>query len=145
MFPFGSGRRGCPGTTSALQVVQTTLASMTQCFEFKLGDGKGITVDMTEAPGLTLPRAHSLICLVILSNFMNKTLEGEFADEKFSALLVFPDFTKSNSSWPETMGFLHSSGCGCRLTSSRLLVAYVDPLLQSIFLAVCFVRAIGSD
>ncbi|PIA53462.1 hypothetical protein AQUCO_00900210v1 [Aquilegia coerulea] len=65
LLPFGSGRRGCPATTLALQVVQTTLASMIQCFKFKLGDGKGTTVDMTEAPGLTLPRAHPLVCVPV--------------------------------------------------------------------------------
>ncbi|KAL5708042.1 hypothetical protein ACHQM5_018880 [Ranunculus cassubicifolius] len=62
LLPFGSGRRGCPGTSLALQVVQTTLASMIQCFEWKVGDGKSATVDMTEAPGLTLPRAQPLVC-----------------------------------------------------------------------------------
>ncbi|KAF9597336.1 hypothetical protein IFM89_017239 [Coptis chinensis] len=62
LLPFGTGRRGCPGTTLALQVVQTTLASMIQCFEWNVGDGKNATVDMTEAPGLTLPRAQPLLC-----------------------------------------------------------------------------------
>ena len=33
LLPFGSGRRGCPGTSLALQIVQTSLASMIQCFE----------------------------------------------------------------------------------------------------------------
>ncbi|KAF9597333.1 hypothetical protein IFM89_017236 [Coptis chinensis] len=62
LLPFGTGRRGCPGTTLALQVLQTTLASMIQCFEWNVGDGKNATVDMTEAPGLTLPRAQPLLC-----------------------------------------------------------------------------------
>ncbi|KAK9157009.1 hypothetical protein Scep_003586 [Stephania cephalantha] len=61
-MPFGSGRRGCPGTTLALQVVQTALASVIQCFELKIGDGTNMKVDMTEGAGLTLPRAHPLIC-----------------------------------------------------------------------------------
>ncbi|XAR68562.1 3,9-dihydroxypterocarpan 6A-monooxygenase [Bertholletia excelsa] len=59
-LPFGSGRRGCPGTSLALQVIQTSLAAMIQCFEWKVG-GNG-TVDMEEGPGLTLPRAHPLVC-----------------------------------------------------------------------------------
>ncbi|KAK9026600.1 hypothetical protein V6N11_039435 [Hibiscus sabdariffa] len=62
LLPFGSGRRSCPGTTMALQVVQTSLAAMIQCFEWKV-DG---SVDMEEGPGLTLPRAHPLKCVPIL-------------------------------------------------------------------------------
>ncbi|PON87936.1 Cytochrome P450, E-class, group I [Trema orientale] len=59
LLPFGSGRRVCPGTTLGLQVVHTSLASMLQCFEWK---ANGI-VNMDEGPGLTLPRAHSLVCV----------------------------------------------------------------------------------
>ncbi|KAK9170150.1 hypothetical protein Syun_002290 [Stephania yunnanensis] len=64
-IPFGSGRRGCPGTTLALQTVQTALATVIQCFDLKIGDGENTKVDMTEAAGLTLPRAHPLICTLI--------------------------------------------------------------------------------
>ncbi|KAK1567149.1 hypothetical protein Q3G72_008673 [Acer saccharum] len=63
MIPFGSGRRSCPGATLALQFVPTTLAAIIQCFELKVGDGESeISVDMEEGAGLTLPRAHSLVC-----------------------------------------------------------------------------------
>ena len=62
-IPFGSGRRVCPGTTLALLMVQTTLAAMIQCFDWKVNGGDGATVDMEEAPGLTLPRACPLICV----------------------------------------------------------------------------------
>lgn len=58
LLPFGSGRRGCPGISLALQVVQTSLAAMVQCFEWKVD---GDSVDMEEGPGLTLPRAHPLV------------------------------------------------------------------------------------
>lgn len=64
-LPFGSGRRGCPGTTLALQLVQTTLASLIQRFEFRLQGGRK-SVDMEEGAGLTLPRAHPLICTPVL-------------------------------------------------------------------------------
>ncbi|XP_020266928.1 3,9-dihydroxypterocarpan 6A-monooxygenase-like [Asparagus officinalis] len=60
-LPFGSGRRGCPGTSLALQVIQPMLGSMIQCFDWKVKNGHGI-VDMTELPGLTLPRAQPLVC-----------------------------------------------------------------------------------
>ncbi|KAL0404972.1 UNVERIFIED_CONTAM: cytochrome [Sesamum radiatum] len=60
-LPFGSGRRGCPGVSLALLVVETTLAAMIQCFEWKVEGGNG-TVDMEEGPGITLPKAHHLVC-----------------------------------------------------------------------------------
>nr|DAD42260.1 TPA_asm: hypothetical protein HUJ06_000490 [Nelumbo nucifera] len=41
-LPFGSGRRSCPGASLALQLMETTLASLIQCFEWKVGDGKDI-------------------------------------------------------------------------------------------------------
>ncbi|KAM7263968.1 hypothetical protein ACFE04_001651 [Oxalis oulophora] len=62
LLPFGTGRRGCPGTSLALQVVQTSLASMIQCFEWRVDNG---IVNMDEGPGLTLPRAHPLICVPV--------------------------------------------------------------------------------
>ncbi|KAM7500220.1 hypothetical protein LguiA_024634 [Lonicera macranthoides] len=61
-LPFGSGRRGCPGTSLALQVVHASLAAMIQCFEWGVEGGK---VDMEEGVGLTLPRAHPLVCLPV--------------------------------------------------------------------------------
>ncbi|EEF29985.1 cytochrome P450, putative [Ricinus communis] len=62
LLPFGTGRRSCPGASFALQFVPTTLAAMIQCFEWRVGDSENGTVDMEEGPGLTLPRAHSLVC-----------------------------------------------------------------------------------
>ncbi|XP_038697128.1 cytochrome P450 93A3-like [Tripterygium wilfordii] len=61
LLPFGSGRRGCPGISLALQMVHTTLAAMLQCFEWKI-DGP---VDMEEGPGITLPKAHPLVCVPV--------------------------------------------------------------------------------
>ncbi|OMP04152.1 Nucleic acid-binding protein [Corchorus capsularis] len=46
---------------SSEEVVQTSLAAMIQCFDWKV-DGANGTVDMKQGPGLTLPRAHSLVC-----------------------------------------------------------------------------------
>ena len=53
--------------------------------------------------------------LEILCDFTNQTLEREFTNEKLRRLLVTTDFTKSDSSRPETMRLLHTtSGClGC--------------------------------
>jgi len=57
------------------------------------------------------------ISLEILSDLTDKTLEGEFADEEFSALLVFTDLTESDGSRPETVRFLHSAGGRSRFAS----------------------------
>ncbi|KAK7259473.1 hypothetical protein RIF29_25081 [Crotalaria pallida] len=65
LIPFGSGRRGCPGTSLALQVVQSNLAAMIQCFEWKVGGGGNESVGMEEKPGITLSRAHPLICVPV--------------------------------------------------------------------------------
>ncbi|CAI0386886.1 unnamed protein product, partial [Linum tenue] len=67
-LPFGSGRRVCPGTTLALHMVHANLAAMIQCFEWKVhGSTKsdGNIVDMEEGVGLTIPRAHPLICVPV--------------------------------------------------------------------------------
>ena len=59
-----------------------------------------------------------------LSNFTDETLEGELADEELSRLLVTTDFTESDSSRPETMGLLDTSGdggCLASLLGSELL------------------------
>lgn len=61
LIPFGSGRRGCPGTSLALQVVHTNLAAMIQCFEWKVSGA----ISMEEKAGITLPRAHPLICVPV--------------------------------------------------------------------------------
>ncbi|XLU60421.1 hypothetical protein S245_019630 [Arachis hypogaea] len=63
MIPFGSGRRGCPGTSLALQVVEANLGAMVQCFEWKVSGGSSEIVDMEEKPGLTLSRACPMICV----------------------------------------------------------------------------------
>ncbi|PSS15640.1 Cytochrome P450 93A3 like [Actinidia chinensis var. chinensis] len=67
LLPFGSGRRGCPGTSLALQVVQTSLAAIVQCFDWKVSDGRNTngSVNMEEGLGLTLPRAHPLVCVPV--------------------------------------------------------------------------------
>ncbi|KAL4394330.1 hypothetical protein AHAS_Ahas02G0141200 [Arachis hypogaea] len=61
LMPFGTGRRVCPGASLALQIVPSNLAAMIQCFEWKV-DG---VVSMEEKPGMTVPRAHPLICVPV--------------------------------------------------------------------------------
>ncbi|KAL0436535.1 UNVERIFIED_CONTAM: Licodione synthase [Sesamum radiatum] len=64
LLPFGTGRRGCPGMLLAIQELICIIGTMVQCFDWKLPDGSG-SVDMTERPGLTAPRAYDLICRVV--------------------------------------------------------------------------------
>ena len=51
LIPFGSGRRMCPGISFAFQILELTLASLLQGFEF--GTPLDEAVDMSEAIGLT--------------------------------------------------------------------------------------------
>jgi cytochrome P450 len=62
-IPFGTGIRVCTGTSLALQVVPTNLATLIQCFEWKVG-GNG-KVNMEEKPSTILRRAHPLMCVPI--------------------------------------------------------------------------------
>ena len=66
LLPFGTGRRGCPGISLAMQELPTTLAAMIQCFDWKVATlNTGGVVDMTERPGLTAPRAQDLECVPV--------------------------------------------------------------------------------
>ncbi|KAK1385478.1 Protopine 6-monooxygenase [Heracleum sosnowskyi] len=58
LIPFGSGRRSCPGTTLALQVLHLTLAQLLHGFE--LGTVLDMPIDITEGPGITSPKATPL-------------------------------------------------------------------------------------
>ncbi|CAL1400611.1 unnamed protein product [Linum trigynum] len=68
LLPFGSGRRSCPGMPLALRQLPTVLAAMIQCFDWKVkgvdGGDAGL-VSMDERPGLTVPRAHDLVCIPV--------------------------------------------------------------------------------
>ncbi|KAL8476059.1 hypothetical protein ACS0TY_028651 [Phlomoides rotata] len=58
LIPFGSGRRSCPGTSLALQMVHFTLASLLHCYELSRPDD--VEIDMTESPGTTNLKATPL-------------------------------------------------------------------------------------
>ncbi|KAL5790823.1 hypothetical protein ACOSQ2_005711 [Xanthoceras sorbifolium] len=69
-LPFGSGRRKCPGISFALQVLHLTLARLLHTFEF--GTVSDSAVDVSEGPGLTVPKATPLE--VILTPRLPSTL-----------------------------------------------------------------------
>merc|ERR1739838_433010 len=58
------------------------------------------------------------VSLEVLSDLTDQPLEGQFADQKLSGLLVTTDLTESDGTGTITMGFLDSSGSGGRFTGS---------------------------
>ncbi|KAH0987846.1 hypothetical protein GBA52_015023 [Prunus armeniaca] len=63
--PFGSGRRRCPGSNLATILLNTSIAAMVQCFDWKVGDGNEGKVNMQVGAGMSLPMAHPLILLPV--------------------------------------------------------------------------------
>ncbi|XVF00626.1 hypothetical protein REPUB_Repub04eG0017000 [Reevesia pubescens] len=58
LLPFGAGRRICPGITFALQLLYLALARLLHGFEWGTVSDKAI--DMSESPGITVPKATPL-------------------------------------------------------------------------------------
>ncbi|XP_061997791.1 cytochrome P450 705A12-like [Rosa rugosa] len=63
--PFGSGRRRCPGSNLATILLNTSIAAMVQCFDWKIGDGNEGRVNMEVGAGMSLPMAHPLVVLPV--------------------------------------------------------------------------------
>ncbi|GMP49667.1 hypothetical protein CsSME_00016585 [Camellia sinensis var. sinensis] len=74
LLPFGAGRRSCPGSTLAYQMLHLILARLLQGFNLAILPGNG-KVDMSEGQGLTLPKATPLEVLV------TPRLPSEFYDQ----------------------------------------------------------------
>ena len=62
---------------------------------FKEGDKVGLNGFLESTDG---GRLEAKIRLEVLSNFTDKTLEGQLADQKLSRLLVATNLTEGNSS-----------------------------------------------
>ncbi|KAF5480772.1 hypothetical protein F2P56_001488 [Juglans regia] len=64
LIPFGAGRRSCPGMQLGLTVFRLVLAQLVHCFDWDLPDNIQPTeLDMTEAFGITVPRAKHLLAI----------------------------------------------------------------------------------
>ncbi|KAL1568308.1 unspecific monooxygenase [Salvia divinorum] len=64
LIPFGAGRRGCPGITFAVAIVELAIAKLVHTFDFGLPDGsreKGL--DMNETSGLTIRKKNPLLVI----------------------------------------------------------------------------------
>nr|XP_043636865.1 xanthotoxin 5-hydroxylase CYP82C4-like [Erigeron canadensis] len=61
-IPFSSGRRMCPASTFALQVIHLTLARLLQGFDYSTPNGK--PVDMSEGLGIALPKVKPLEVII---------------------------------------------------------------------------------
>ncbi|KAF3435654.1 hypothetical protein FNV43_RR22745 [Rhamnella rubrinervis] len=62
-IPFGSGRRSCPGISFALQVLHLSLARLLHGFNLERVSEE--LVDMSEGPGMTMPKATPLEVLLV--------------------------------------------------------------------------------
>ncbi|XP_010479513.1 PREDICTED: cytochrome P450 705A20-like [Camelina sativa] len=58
-IPFGSGRRGCPGTNLGYIFIGVAIGTMVQCFDWRIN---GDMVNMEETGEMTLSMAHPLKC-----------------------------------------------------------------------------------
>lgn len=62
LLPFGYGRRGCPGASVGVILVQLGLAALVQGFDWGLVEGQvALDIDVQEAPGVVCFRAKPLV------------------------------------------------------------------------------------
>lgn len=71
---------------------------------------------------------ESEVILEFRSDFPNESLEGEFSDEEFSALLESSDFSESDGTGSESVGLLDTTGLG-----GGLLGLFVSDVLSGGF------------
>eukprot|EP00253_Pinus_taeda_P017717 PITA_17717 len=55
MLPFSAGRRGCPGATMAIPMIELALAQLLHSFDWRV-DGDPSELDMTEEAGVSISR-----------------------------------------------------------------------------------------
>ncbi|KAL5814911.1 hypothetical protein ACOSQ4_025552 [Xanthoceras sorbifolium] len=70
LIPFGAGRRGCPGATFALAVVELVLASLLHNFNWTLpGGARGEDLDDSESTGMSVHKKCPLVLLASPHSF----------------------------------------------------------------------------
>lgn len=64
LIPFGAGRRGCPGVTFAVTIIEMVSANLVHQFDWSLpGGAAGEDLDMSETAGLSVHRKSPLIAV----------------------------------------------------------------------------------
>ncbi|MED6130393.1 hypothetical protein PIB30_000903 [Stylosanthes scabra] len=58
--PFGFGKRGCPGASLALTVINVTVASLIQCFDWRIKGGDKVNTE--ESSAFSTGLAQPLLC-----------------------------------------------------------------------------------
>ncbi|XP_038724254.1 cytochrome P450 705A12-like [Tripterygium wilfordii] len=66
LLTFGAGRRMCPGSTLALTMMNTTIASMVQCFDWKVGMDGDKVLNTEPKAGFHLSLEEPLQCRPIV-------------------------------------------------------------------------------
>ena len=74
---------------------------------FEEGDEVGLSGFLEGEHGGAL---EAEFLLELVGDLADESLEGEFADEEVSALLVLPDLAESDGSGLEAVGLLHAGG-----------------------------------
>ncbi|CAK7330757.1 unnamed protein product [Dovyalis caffra] len=65
--PFGGGRKGCPGTMVAYNLIYTVIAAMVQCFDWEVkGQVAEAKVNVEAGSGMSMGMAHPLLCLLVV-------------------------------------------------------------------------------
>lgn len=63
--PFGAGRRGCPGISFAVAVIELAIAKLVHTFNFALPNGvREENLDTTEVNGITVHKKFPLLLVV---------------------------------------------------------------------------------
>jgi cytochrome P450 len=64
LIPFGARRRGCPGISFSIAIIELVLANLVHNFDWTLpGEARGEDLDTTESTGLTIHRKFPFIAV----------------------------------------------------------------------------------